>query len=362
MAKQIGELLKINTSITNLNLSYNDFNTECIKVIGQGLIENTTLISLDLSECELTSECIEELKEPLRANKTLKNLSLTENIFYQDGLSPIGDILCTNTGLEILNISNNYDINYWDCDGPDCGCEKIAKGLYTNKTLRSLNLKRTCLDLACCNSLAPALMNNTTLEKLNYTNDKITESMVIGLSKNKSIRDLTIRANMTFIWQKYYADFIPLLLKNNTTIQKLQISNIKPLSWKDSLRYKNVCNEIIKALEFNNTLQELDIKDNRFGFKNGTCLAEIMSNNKSLRTIKMDANDFTDTDTEQINSYLRRNVYLQDYSKQALTVHLGFGKTTPFYIKQLLIFSDKLDKTENLRYSDILLKRYTQLL
>lgn len=130
-----------NTSITTLILTNNVYNIEedyyvvhDFENVGEMLKVNTTLTSLQIySTFAVRDRGASDIAKGLYNNTTLKELFLYNGSIESAGVSALADMLAVNTGLEKLNI----DQNYFDQETND----KLEKALKYNTTLTSLTVK-----------------------------------------------------------------------------------------------------------------------------------------------------------------------------------------------------------------------------
>ena len=73
-AKAIGEALKSNKTLTNLDVRHNKIQSEGAKAIGRALKSNKTLTSLNLQSNEIEDEGMQAIGEALKSNRTLTSL------------------------------------------------------------------------------------------------------------------------------------------------------------------------------------------------------------------------------------------------------------------------------------------------
>jgi len=111
--------LKVNTSLTSLNLSMNYIGPEGGHALAQGLAANTALAELTMIECHVLEEGGSMIAQALAVNTTLTNLCLRSNyvgaatglLFFQ--------ALEVNTSLTTLDLKDNY-IGSECADNPEC--------------------------------------------------------------------------------------------------------------------------------------------------------------------------------------------------------------------------------------------------
>ena len=100
----IGEALKVNTSLVELNLSFNRIRDEGARSIGEALKYNTTLVNLHLSNNNIKD--INTIGEALKINPTLRQLHLGHNKIKD--IKAMSEGLKINRTLTMLSIHNNH--------------------------------------------------------------------------------------------------------------------------------------------------------------------------------------------------------------------------------------------------------------
>ncbi|KAG0249795.1 hypothetical protein BG011_008926 [Mortierella polycephala] len=75
----LGEILKTNTTLCELNLSYNLFATEAVRALAEGMVANSTLESVVFTNCRLSTESAIAIAKSLTPRTGLQNLGLTNN-------------------------------------------------------------------------------------------------------------------------------------------------------------------------------------------------------------------------------------------------------------------------------------------
>jgi len=240
--KGILEILKTNTSITNLNLTYS-INDDNLTLLYDMLKQNNSITQLNLSYNSIIS--LKELGKILKTNTTLTDLNLNHtkiskisNSFYES--------LQTNTTLTKLNLKmNRIKVNYYT---------NPLKALLYNNSLTELNLNGAFSreNNNLINLLNDSLQQNITLTKLNLKNNLIGNDInLLNLKNNISLIDLNLSYN--------YITEITIFMNNlkyNTTLLKLNLSHNTIYKFAD----------ISNFLEKNTTLIKLNLSFNRFRY------------------------------------------------------------------------------------------------
>ena len=106
-AKDVAELIKVNKSITSLDLSNNKLETEGLKVLLDAMTHNSTITSLDISSCSFGTSAGKPLATYLAANPPLQRLLLNGNKLGIHGTDDLTRGLEHNTILTTLGLFMN---------------------------------------------------------------------------------------------------------------------------------------------------------------------------------------------------------------------------------------------------------------
>ena len=71
---------------------------------------------------------------------------------------------------------------------------------------------------------------------------------------------------------------------------------------------------ICKALEFNNTVNILNLSRNFITVKSLENILNLIKNNKNIKTLNLDGNNFTSTIKEKIKSYIKKDLKITFWS------------------------------------------------
>ena len=186
-----------------LNLAKNPVGPDIGKALTFVLKLNTSLTVLNLHACRLSTACGKGIAESLRSNKTLKELDLSGNEFEEATAKALGAMLKKNGSLEILNLSASGA----DSLGAD-GAVEIAKALQTNKSLKVLLIAGSA----------------TTSGNVPVVGDKGARAMVEALKQNASL--LTLDMSYNDLGDQPGVG-LEIMLKSNVTLKTLTVSNNK---------------------------------------------------------------------------------------------------------------------------------------
>lgn len=252
------------TNITSINISKNNLNDECMKMIAyllkhsnyklkvldlssnligangvlylsEALKTNTSLIELDLSVNDnIGSIGVNYLGDMLKVNKSLIHLNIFDVCCVFSQLLPFAQGISDNTTLVDLGIGCN---NCLTRDEPDIidtrdnrdsieihHLAQVLILILTSRSIKYLYLVRACIDDMIIKLISTYLENNTELKYLYLTDNYITDNGII------------------YLFEK---------LKYNRALSYLDISH--------NLISDGCCNDIALSLRVNESLQEICI-------------------------------------------------------------------------------------------------------
>ena len=222
-----------NITVKKLDLSYNIISVNGMKNFSKYLKKTTFLEYVDLSEnlsspwgvyCAIIKHCcvksltlfgddmymnkyIKNIEDSLRTNETLESLQLYK--IGRIGLQSIKEVSIESKTLRELNLS-------WMRKGTKLACSKSIAMSYESNSKRSLNIKilyhggSECAseDINMCNEgiiddavylMTFCLLNNTTVQKIDFSFNKITDNGAIEISEylkcNQTLRELNLSHN-----------------------------------------------------------------------------------------------------------------------------------------------------------------------
>jgi Ran GTPase-activating protein (RanGAP) involved in mRNA processing and transport len=196
-------VLQKNRSITVLDLSNNSISHEGANALGLALQKNRTLRELNLNNNRLTVikpwslSKIKTFAQGLQRNSSLVSLELAGNGLNHLSIMPLIWALAENTSLVRLNLSNNRI---------STGVNFIANVMNTNSSLKVLNLANNSIGTASMVNLSFALHNNCTLKVLNLTGNSMRRYGYQMLAKSLRINTTLLRLaidynSMNSLWK-----------------------------------------------------------------------------------------------------------------------------------------------------------------
>eukprot|EP00731_Ephydatia_muelleri_P007494 Em0003g1742a len=148
----------MNTTLTSLHLSGNEFDDQSIACLGTMLREKKMLTTLGLNHCGLGPEGLCEVCNAVRMNTTLTYIDLSENRFDDKSITCLGTMLRENKMLTTLGLNR--------CGlGPEGLCE-VCNAVRMNNTLTYINLSENRFDDQNITCLGTMLRENKVLTSL----------------------------------------------------------------------------------------------------------------------------------------------------------------------------------------------------
>lgn len=234
-ASALARALRLNCSLTYLNLELNWIEDSGAEALGEALQTNCTLTHLYLMSGSIGDSGAEALSKALQLNCTLTSLDLHCNRIGDLGAEALATtLLSSGTQLSQLNLSNNMICS--------SGVTAFAKALQSNTSLTRLALGSQYLPGACVGIdssgailIAAALKSNRTLTHLDLSSSKIGDSGATELAQslqhhNNSLKYLDLRANPIGLLGRASLDLVDqsnrVLKYNETIFQRPKIARI----------------------------------------------------------------------------------------------------------------------------------------
>ena len=306
-ASSLSEALRVNTSLTSLHLSENSIGDEGASSLSEALTVNTSLTSLHLSENSIGGEGASSLSEALRVNTSLTSLDLFYNSIGDEGASSLSEVLRVNTSLTSLHLSEN------SIGGE--GASSLSEALRVNTSLTSLHLSENSIGGEGASSLSEALRVNTSLTSLdlsrNSIGDKGASSLSEALRVNTSLTSLRLCENSI---GGEGASSLSDALRVNTSLTFLDLS-------KNFIGVEGT-SSVSEALRVNTSLTSLNLRYNSIGDEGASSLSEALRVNTSLTSLNLRYNSIGGEAASSLSEALRVNTSLTflDLSKNSIGV------------------------------------------
>ena len=191
-ASTIGEALKVNHTLTCLNLSQNKINCDGMKTFGEAMLASNPhgLKLLDLRSNNLGPKGLQYLAIGLKGNISLTELYLSWNKILTQGLEIIDSLLIVNQKLNVSDLTNN------EIGSSKYSSTYLYNGLRTSLNLTSLDLRDNLFTGTTIRPIINALQSNLTLTILSLNSNHLGDdgAEVIGnlLVENKVLQTLNL--------------------------------------------------------------------------------------------------------------------------------------------------------------------------
>ena len=305
-ATSIAEAIKVNKTLTNLKLSVNRISDAGATYIAEAIKVNKILTNLDLSVNGINEAGATSIAEAIKVNKTLTNLKLSVNRISDAGATYIAEAIKVNKILTNLDLSVN-GIN-------EAGATSIAEAIKVNKTLTNLKLSVNRISDAGATYIAEAIKVNKTLTYLTLSECGISDAGVISIAEaikvNKTLTHLDLYRNG---FSDAGAKSIAEAIKVNKTLTDLDFS-------RNGLSDAGVAS-IAEAIKVNKTVTALDLSRNGISDAGATYIAEAIKVNKTLTYLTLSECGISDAGVISIAEGIKVNKTLTDLDLS----HNGFS-------------------------------------
>jgi hypothetical protein len=103
-AKALADALKVNSTITSINLSNNNVGVDGAKALAAALKVNSTITSINLSNNNVGVDGAKALADALKDNSTITSISLSYNNVDVDGAKVLADALKINSTITSIDL------------------------------------------------------------------------------------------------------------------------------------------------------------------------------------------------------------------------------------------------------------------
>ena len=135
-AVRLGEAVGANTSVTELNVSYNGLTPEAFAVLCQSLSRSTSIEKIIFAGNPINDSSMVSVAALLRSNSILHSLSLYNCSLQDDVMVPLVNSLARNSSLCSLDLSMNGDLT-------ETTSYLLLRCLEYNRSLASIGLRLT---------------------------------------------------------------------------------------------------------------------------------------------------------------------------------------------------------------------------
>ncbi|XP_061110320.1 F-actin-uncapping protein LRRC16A-like isoform X2 [Conger conger] len=292
----------IASTLTHLDLSGNVLRGDDLTNLYHFLGQPNSLTTLDLSntDCSLDLVCSALLRGSVQH---LSILNMSKSIFaHRKGkeVAPsFKHFFSTAEALSSINVSGTKI--------PPEGLKAMLLGLANNPYLKDVSLDLSCCELRSGGSQAlegciAEIPNISSLDISDNGLDSDLTTLMVWLSKNRSIRHLSLGKNFNNIKSKNLAP----VLDNLVHMIQDEESPLTSLSLADS-KLKSDLTIVLNALGSNTSLTRVDISGNGMGDMGAKMLAKALQINSKLRTVIWDKNNISPQGLQDVAAALEKN-------------------------------------------------------
>ncbi|KAL0242772.1 hypothetical protein GEMRC1_005335 [Eukaryota sp. GEM-RC1] len=174
-ARALAEALKVNASVTSIDLEFNSIGAEGARALAEALKVNASLTIIDLSNNSIGAKGARDLAEALKVNGSVTSVNLWNNSVGDEGARVMADVLKVNTSV------TNIDLSYNSIG--DEGVKALAEALKVNTSVTSVNLKCNSIGDDGARALAEALKVNPSVTSVNLGYNSIGDDGARALSE-----------------------------------------------------------------------------------------------------------------------------------------------------------------------------------
>uniref|UniRef100_A0AAV2K208 CARMIL C-terminal domain-containing protein n=1 Tax=Knipowitschia caucasica TaxID=637954 RepID=A0AAV2K208_KNICA len=302
VCQALGSNPVISSSLKQLDLSGNSLRGDDMQQLLGFLSQSNSLQTLDLSHCDGSVEQI--CCSLLRGNmQHLSVLNLSRSVFSHRKSKEISsgfkEFFSSALALSSVSLSETRL--------PLDALKALLLGLGCNPNLRDVSLDLSSCDLRSAGSQVlegciAEIPNITSLDISDNGLDLDLVTLLVWLSKNRSIRHLALGKNFSNIKSKNLAQVLDGLVH----LIQVEDSPLSSLSLADS-RLKSELSLVLNALGSNSSVVKLDISGNSMGDIGAKMLAKALQINTKLRTLVWDRNGVSAQGLQDVASALEKN-------------------------------------------------------
>lgn len=215
----IAQLISHSDSITEIDLSSNQFTADGIKLLSESISQSQSLTHLSFAYNDIGDEGCLLIINALRVNRTITNINLSNTGMTHNALTILGSIIGQINRLKVIHIDTPYPKI-----SPDVAARRFLLSLRINDSIQELSLSGARIGDDSAVHLADALAQNKTLTKLRIRSNNIScvgaEKIAKALKENKTLEVLDISGNR--LGDKGAEAFAEMLVKNSH-LQRLDL-------------------------------------------------------------------------------------------------------------------------------------------
>ena len=196
-AHALATALEKNSTVTSLDLLFNDIGNEGAASLAVALEKNSTVTSIDLSNNGIGAKGAGSLAAVLAKNSSLTSISLYWNGIGDEGAASLAAALERNSTVKRINLDSNGI--------GDNGIVELAAVLEKNSTVTSIDLRENVFADKGAASLAAALERNFALKVLKFTCPDYIQEQVDWLLARNMVRYHQWQSSvMGWMWASKY--------------------------------------------------------------------------------------------------------------------------------------------------------------
>lgn len=273
--------LRVNSTITHLNLCGSGIKNRGICVIGPALAVNRGLLVLDLSCNSFSGGPIEPFITGLQAHSTLTKLDLSNCSLRIEQANAIAAALISNPRLTHLDLQQNNVFSSSDLQPTDEALEGFITNLSAIPSLSTLHLGRTGMKLKELSMTLKGLLKCTSLKSLYLGRGRF----AMAAEGNRIDLESAMEIAQAF--------------NNGLNLSTLGLSYTETKG--------KAIRPIARAFTMNTSLTVLDLSGNPLGPKGTGSIAAMLKTNTTLSTLKLSHNEITERAVFSIAQSLKMN-------------------------------------------------------
>ena len=287
----LAEVIKRNSTITHLNLSYNLFGLGDWTALAEAIKHNSTIRQLDLSENRFgVGDSNIVLADAIKHNSTITHLNLSYNFFGFGDCTALAEAIKHNSTIRQLDLSGTR-IGLGDCT------IVLADAIKHNSTITHLNLSRNHFKLDDSTALVEAIKHNSTIRQLDLsgTNSGFGDwniALADVIKYNSTVTHLNLSSNefgggvLTNLVEACVE-----AIKHDLTVRQLDLSeNGLGDDGLNDDACTDACAELAEAIKHNSTIIQLNLSKNHLSDGNLTVLADAIKHNSTIRQLDLSEN------------------------------------------------------------------------